>query len=865
MALIDHAAAQQQEHDLATLFSLDPLVAEEEFNRAKGEHQHLLGLVLADSYGTTSPSKALEQLQLLATAQSDDVAIGGDGAKYETAIRCSISVRQGQLAQAISLCGQIADTVEDVEDEFVRARVLASLHFLNIRQGTLEKSVEMALRVEQLAAKIGNPYLEATALNASALTFSFCGLHAQAISRFERARRKLKNYRGRPLDKMISFNLGLAYRESGDHEIALQSFREGLEWAESTAQSHRTFIGQVEVANTLNQLERARESINLLEPALNDTTTARDPDTLIHAHLAIGTAEVAIENYERAIQYLRKGLALAEEYTNPRRYGQLRLVLIEALNSLGRSDQALAEAKDLSVLLRESQPNDELDDALDLLARLEADSGNYEEALRHHIEARRMSEQAQGASFERKLILLEVSDQIERANRESVLAQAQAKTLQAQAGRNRVIAVGGAIFLFGALVLFALDQNRRRKKRELVEHLHNSELLEQLVERRTSALEEQMTERMRGEEDRRKLEQELAEGDKLRSLGQLTGGVAHDFNNLLTVVSGAADLLEHDPDMPVAKRRELVRAILEAAESGSEINIGLLAYARQQRLNPELIDLEEFFEKSRSLFQRTLGEGMVLEVSAASLTIEVDGGQLATAIINLLTNAREASDSRGKVLITVAQNTEGAPDNAAITVRDWGCGMTDSETTKAIEPFYSTKDATIVSGLGLSRVYGFVQQSGGHLEIKSEPTTGTTVTLTFPITSKLEQNEKSSNSTRTQHLRILLVDDNGEVGNMVEKMLESLGHFVITAKDGEQALRLLEQDKPDLLITDVLMPGELGGKELAQEVRSREPQIPILMISGFAEAADLDFPLLAKPFRLEDLDAALLRLFTPAS
>ena len=841
--------------NLAALFSLDEPALEAAFQNETGPARQLAGLVLADVYGTTSPDKALRQLESLGAVDGS-----ADTLAYANAIRCAALVRRSELTRAQQHCEQADALTDTLQVPLVRVRVLAAVHFLAIRRGMLERGLEIALRVERLAAELGDPYLEATALNASALTFSFSGLHSRAIDRYEQARRKLASYDDRPLAKMITFNLGLAYLETGDPANALAAFREGYEWARSTDQAHRVFIGQIEMANALNQLGRPRETVDLLGPTLEDNPDTRDPDSLMHALLAIGRAELLLNNPDRALTHLARGLSLAREFGNERRLRQLELARINALRANGETAQALAAADNLVVQLRAALPNDELDQALDQLAALEASAGKPSSAYEHHLEAQKLADEARGATFQRRLTLLEVANRVERSQREAELAQLNELAATARAERDRILAIAGAVCFLMALALVAFDLKRRRQRLEVSEHRNNAEALEQLVEERTRALEEQLTERMKAEEERRKLERELAETDKLRSLGLLTGGVAHDFNNLLTVISGAAELLELDPDMAAQKRTELIQSIQEAATSGGEITLGLLAYARRQQLNPELTDLTEFFDSSKALLQRTLGAEMALEIMPAALTVLVDKSQLTTAIINLLTNAREASDSRGNVLITVIRSQNESRCDALIKVRDWGRGMTKEEAARSIEPFYSTKQAVAASGLGLSRVFGFVEQSGGHMEIDSEPGVGTTVTLAFPIADETSDEVRTLPGTWTPPRKVLLVDDNDEVREMVERMLRSLGHSVTTADNGETALALVREAAPDVLVTDVLMPGTLGGKELAAAVREQAPDLPILMISGFAEAPDLEYPLLAKPFRLTELDAALRRL-----
>ena len=860
--LLCSAVAQAAVPDLATLFSLDAEAVEAALQKEPGRSQPLVGVVLADVYGVTSPELAMAQLDRLKVEHGDGSAVGQDYIGYGHAVRCSALVRLSQLDHAKPFCARAEALIDSLQDSLVKTRVLSAVHFLAIRQGMMEEALELSLRIERSARDNGHPFLEATALNASALTFAFSGLHAQAIDRFERARRKLENYEDRPLNKMITFNLGLAYQEVGDSARALDAFREGYDWALATAQSNRVFIAQIEMANALNRLGRAQQSIDALRPAVDDRTAVHDPDSLMHALLSLGRAYLLLHDPERALRYLERGVELATRQGNRRRKRQLELTRIEALHALDQNAAALTTARTLVTTLRAEQPNDELGNALALLAELEAVAGNPLAAYNNHVDAQRIADQARGASLERRLTLLEVAARLERAEHAMVLTQARENALLARADRDRAIGIGGALCLAMAIVVFAFDRIRRRQRLEVAEHRGNAESLEQLVHERTHALEEQMTQRMKGEEDRRKLEQELAENDKLRSLGQLTGGVAHDFNNLLTIITGAAELLDVDPEMDEHRRRDLVHAIQQAADSGGEINAGLLAYARRQQLNPELIDLSEFFDGANGLLRRTLGEGMTLEIETAPLTIQVDKGQLTTALINLLTNAREASDTRGKVAISVRGSADDAGASALIAVRDWGCGMTPEEVQKSTEPFYSTKDEATATGLGLSRVYGFVEQSGGRLMIESEPGAGTTVTISFPIMDRADGLVSATRGTPASPRRILLVDDNDDVRDMVVQMLVHVGHSVIVANSGEQALSMLDEQQPDLLISDVLMPGEIGGRELADEVRKRVPDMPILMISGYVQAPDLGYPLLAKPFSLTDLEDALAELLS---
>jgi len=840
--------------DLAEIFSLEIEQAEQVFNESSGPRRLMTGLVFADRLGTVSPERALLQLEKL----SSEALQGPDAAAYASAIRCAAFIRLAQFEQGQALCAAAEGHTEVTADPFLKARLLASMQFVAIRQGKLREALEYGYEAEHWATATGQPYVEATALNGTALTLAFSGLHQKAIAKFERALSRLRGMEDRVMSKIIAFNLGVSHRESGSPEAALKAFREGYEWFGSTGQEHRAFIGRIETANALGQLERWQESIDLLAPALQDSDVNRDPDSHMHALLVFSQAQAAVGDKDGALKSILKGLSLAHDYENTRRQWQLTLAKIDCLCAADRMDEAIADAKTLVTELREARPNDELDTALKLLSKLQAKSGDYASAYQNLIESSELTEASHGRSFARKLTLMEVADRLESAERERQLAEERVAALHEVVRKDRFIALALGVALILAVAAAFLAWRSRKHALTAAEHLRKSVELEEVVDRRNQALEDHVTHRMRGDEVRRDLEEQLAETEKLRALGQLTGGVAHDFNNLMTVVSGAAEMLKGEPDMDSEEHAELVEAIRKAAETGRNINAGLLAYARKQKLTPELIDLEEHLSASRPLFQGTVGEEMDLEIKTRPLTIAADKGQLTTAIINLLSNARDASDSRGKVSIDVESLQDAS--EVKLSVKDSGRGMSEEEVAKAIEPFYSTKETTLASGLGLSRVYGFVRQSGGQLEIDSKPGAGTVVSLVFPATSARPKSSDATSTTSVQQLRVLLVDDNNAVREMVKRMLENLGHIVDTATDGKAALEKLDKVVPDLLISDVLMPGKIGGRELAQTTQDRHPDLPILMISGFVEAPDLDFALLSKPFEAADLETAISRL-----
>jgi PAS domain S-box-containing protein len=371
-----------------------------------------------------------------------------------------------------------------------------------------------------------------------------------------------------------------------------------------------------------------------------------------------------------------------------------------------------------------------------------------------------------------------------------------------------------------------------------------------------------VTEIRAAEEQRRELQEQLRQTQKMEVLGQLTGGIAHDFNNLLAVLVGNLELA-------VRKQRqgklaiELDEASLRAAARGTALTRQLLTFARRQPLRPEIVDLRELVKSMVTILEPALTGRIAVKVETAAepCWVEIDGGQCEAALLNLALNARDAMPDGGALTVAL----RAVENSIAVSVHDTGVGMTAEVQARAFEPFFTTKEVGKGSGLGLSMVYGFVRQSGGRVAIESAVGTGTTVTLTFPrAEAPLPSTVACPNrSTRFQDIRILLVEDDPEVRTTVERMLSDLGAAVIQAADGPAALGMLNADEPpDVVLTDIVMPG-MDGIALSRAVSAARPDIRIVFMSGNAEldtgtmnAID-SRPLLVKPFRKIDLAAAL--------
>jgi signal transduction histidine kinase/FixJ family two-component response regulator len=376
----------------------------------------------------------------------------------------------------------------------------------------------------------------------------------------------------------------------------------------------------------------------------------------------------------------------------------------------------------------------------------------------------------------------------------------------------------------------------------------------------------------------RETERQLRQSQKMDAVGQLTGGVAHDFNNILTVIMTTIEILAD----AVADRPHLAmiaRMIDDAADRGAALTQQLLAFARKQPLDPRSTDINRLIMDAAKLLRPTLGEHMDIAcvLDEATSPALVDPSQLTTALLNLAINARDAMPEGGKLTIRSgnitfdemhadAQDDDVKPGAyVMVSVSDTGIGIPEAIRDKVFEPFFTTKGAGRGTGLGLSMVYGFVKQSGGHIRIHSEEGRGTTIKIYLPCADAQAEARTAAPPvvpSRGGREVILVVEDDALVRNNVIAQLESLGYATFAARDAAEAMALIERGHPiDLLFTDVVMPGVMNGRQLAEQVIKRRPSIKVLYTSGYSEDAlvhhgrlDADVLLLPKPYRRTDLD-----------
>ncbi|WP_416357105.1 histidine kinase famiy protein [Aureimonas phyllosphaerae] len=380
---------------------------------------------------------------------------------------------------------------------------------------------------------------------------------------------------------------------------------------------------------------------------------------------------------------------------------------------------------------------------------------------------------------------------------------------------------------------------------------------------------------------RRDAEEGLRQAQKMEALGQLTGGIAHDFNNLLQIVTGYVEVIAAQLDRPEIDRARTVRAVENVRSASARavtLTQQLLAFARKQRLEGRLVNLNGLVKGMSDIAARTLGDQITVETDLASdlVTCRIDPTQAEVALLNILINARDAmSASAGgtvrirtrnrQVSIEDAVHLDGVVPGAfvSVCVEDTGSGMPREVLARVLDPFFTTKEEGKGTGLGLSMVYGFAKQSGGTVHITSREGEGTTVELLFPaaVGDETVSPQRVRITERQGHERILVVDDRAEVAELARDMLEDQGYTVTVETTPLAALRRLEAGEPfDMLFSDLVMPGGMNGVVLAREARRLRPRIRILLTTGYAQASlersdagGTEFDIINKPYSRHDL------------
>lgn len=387
-----------------------------------------------------------------------------------------------------------------------------------------------------------------------------------------------------------------------------------------------------------------------------------------------------------------------------------------------------------------------------------------------------------------------------------------------------------------------------------------------------------LTERKRAQDKIEKTREVSLQSQKLEAVGQLTGGVAHDFNNLLMAVLASLEMLRKRLPPNDLKSIALLENAVQAAQRGTALTKRMLAFARNYELKLDVIGIPELVGNMTDLLRRSVGPSCNIETrfSLALKPVEVDANQLELALLNLVLNARDAMPDGGDIVLSAREESItgnhmsglGSGQYIRLSVSDTGEGMDEETLRKAAEPFFTTKGINKGTGLGLSMVHGFAEQSGGRLILQSEIGNGTTATLWLPLAKRLAQTGVSTQTASpraTRPLSILAVDDDALVLMSTVAMLEDLGHTAFGACSAQEALEILgRNDSIDLVITDQAMP-KMTGTALAQLIKDKWPDIPVMLATGYADRAidGLALSPLSKPYDQRNLSEAIIRMNPP--
>ena len=377
-----------------------------------------------------------------------------------------------------------------------------------------------------------------------------------------------------------------------------------------------------------------------------------------------------------------------------------------------------------------------------------------------------------------------------------------------------------------------------------------------------------ISDKKKAEQELRQTQEALLQSQKLQALGELAGGIAHDFNNLMTVMSGSAEMMLRKPDLPLERRNRYLSVMLDTAERATSLTSQLLAFARRQPLEPEVIDLSIRLDASAEMLQRTLGSlyELKLDLAPALWLVEIDSAGLEAALVNAVLNARDAMPGGGKITISTRNVNRPEGEGVLVSIQDTGEGIPPEILKRVFEPFFTTKSVGKGTGLGLPQIHGYAIQSGGSADIKSEIGKGTVVEIWLPRTERERPREAAPEVKILvpKGLKVLLVEDSEHVRYFALQLLNDLGCDVVEASSGEEALELMKQPNINLVFSDIVMPG-ISGLDLAKAVKNIHPNIPVLLASGYSSKQFIpkdqrEFPILKKPYKLETLAESINRL-----
>ena|GEM_PF-5894592 len=680
----------------------------------KGHIHALLARLMIDR----DPMLARSELRAADALISDSNLVGRS---YLNSVWCWVDLLVADINKAQQRCEDSLILAEASGDYWALSKSYNAVAILHYQKGELKQAYSFGTQALDHSLQVGVTDLIAGQHNLLGLISRAQGQFEMALDYFAKGLNLLDPVLQEEMYRVMSFNVGIAYADLGQHQIVKDFYAPTLQWTKETKRYSKEFTALTYTALADVALGEHKAAIDVLTKTLERPEMRENNGYLAFAYAILGEAYLADNQPQAALEVFERGMRIYKADPNTFEQRRVRTGYAQALFATGDIDQAREVVVSAVTQLRNENARTLLLTALHLLGDVEEAAGNFAASLAAHKEAAQLARDFQQQSLDHQLTSLRDRFEVVEAERELAAA------------RQETIVLSGVILLvlaFGFIGYLGVTRRSQRLRAEA--EAHHAEHLEQVVTERTSELQDKIEQANNAESARVALERQLSEAEKLRVLGQLTGGVAHDFNNLLTVVTGAAELLKESIDER-SDDRQLIDHIMTAADSGADITRALMAYARKQPLQLETVNLNEIISQRMPLVARTLG-GMVnlkLDIEdSPDMQVVLDQSQLTSAMLNLALNARDAQNNQGE--ITISLDIRDARW-AVIAVADNGCGMTPEQIDRAVEPFYTTKQDAHGTGLGLSMVYGFSKQIGGDLEIESVPDVGTTVRLILPL------------------------------------------------------------------------------------------------------------------------------------
>lgn len=685
-------------------------------------------LVLIAAGRTQNPTTAISQLDQLIASTTSQQVIG-----WAQSARCGVGVIQGSQS-LLAACDVAHSMATDLADPYLLVLAGSNEAAMFYHQGNFRDAALRCRAVLMQLKELHWPIVQGSITNNFGLALRAQGLHREALEQFALGLENVVDNQ-RNLLETLRFNVGVSSMDLGLFEEAASYMDEVL--ATPAVQDNPRQILVARTYRGMLELRQGRPAAVLpfLVPVVDDPAFNSFPAQLGHALGVFGEAlfqlgrrDEAIGYYDRAFELTRSVVGVFEA-----RHVKLHFARVQRLlGNLATAEQNLVELIDE---LRSAGAGEMLVRAYDELSKLRQAQGDPNAAFDAVGQLRAAEAQSREQRFETQLALVRADIDLDRAEQEVALLRQQQATIDTQQRLDRLLLYGAIVMAVLLALLVYLVLSRRFEQRQRLADADAKHALQREVAERSAELEAASRARIEAIAEREALKTRIAEDDKLRVLGQLTGGVAHDFNNLLTVIGGSAELLQNRLAQREDDSAQLLANISKAVESGSGITRSLRMYARQQPMDLKPIALGRFLRDSLPLLRRTVGDAIDVraDLPTEDVIVRLDPSQLTTALLNLCLNSADAIAVDGEAVSGELDLALGFDEERAwITVSDSGAGMTAEIAAHAIEPFYSTKDESEHGGLGLSMVYGFAKQLGGELRIDSEVGRGTDIWLSLP-------------------------------------------------------------------------------------------------------------------------------------